>query len=211
MQGKKQTIEYAGVLFPSSGQEAARRATRKLNPTRKANERIVKVPLTAEQVQVLVDASLDGPERRIITLLLRTGMHPAVLARPKEYDLSMPRPGLLTWYRPKTRALCTWQVEERFAPMLSAVMEHDLGRSTRTYSNYVRRAAKRAGLGPVSALTLRHTSAILRLMAGESPQDVMKALQISSEVLWKHYGNLTGKDKRDLILEAARAAPKEDP
>ena len=198
------TIEYAGVLFPSSGQEAARRATPKRERTRKGNERIVKVPLTAEQAQLLVNATVDGPERRIVTLLLRTGMHPAVLARPQQYDLGMPRPGLLTWYRPKTRALCTWQVEEQFAPLVSAVLEHDLKKSTKTYSNIIRRVAKRAGLGPVTSLTLRHTSAVLRLLAGEDPQDVQKALQISTRVLWEHYGSVTGKEKRDFLQGAAK-------
>lgn len=152
-------------------------------------ERMVKNPLTPEQAAALIAAAPVGIAQRVVKLLIWTGMHPAVLAKPVKYEVQLSR-GNLTWFRPKTMKRCVFPVPPELEETVVVVLTSDLGKTTRTYQNYVYRAAKIAGLTDVSPLTLRHTAAILRLRNHEPPEAVMRSLRCSSEVLWGHYAQI---------------------
>ena len=157
-------------------------------------ERKVKIPLSPGDIEKLLGACRDERERRVIMIMLSTGMHPSVMADPEKYDMEITR-GMLTWNRPKTGKLCRWLVPDEMKGLVDAFLNEDLGYHRSTYWNIVRRVAKRAGLEHVSPLTLRHTATIESLKE-ESPEQVLLKIRCSPGVLWRTYANITGMNNR---------------
>jgi integrase len=161
---------------------------------KRRRERMVRNPLNQEQADKLLQSAPEGVIRRIVRLLLWTGMHPAVLSSPKHFELAISR-GNLTWLRPKTLKRCLFQIPSEMEETINTILHNDLGKSVRTYRNYIYTAARNAGLDDVSPLTLRHTATVLRLKHGERPEAVMNMLRCSSEVLWGHYAQVGNREE----------------
>lgn len=157
---------------------------------------MVRNPLNQEQADKLLQSAPEGVIRRIVRLLLWTGMHPAVLSDPKQFELAISR-GNLTWLRPKTLKRCLFQISPDMEETIDTILHNDLGKDVRTYRNYIYTAAKAAGLKDVSPLTLRHTATVLKLKKGARPEAVMRMLRCSSEVLWGHYAQIGSREEEE--------------
>jgi integrase len=162
---------------------------------------------------IKVDAQ-DGAVARIVSLMLATGMHSAVLADPKRHEVEVSR-GALTWLRPKTVKRCFWDIPENDGrgwlsgrALVDAVFRQDemgrptgdAGRTTRTYHRWITLAAKAAGLEDVSPLTLRHTAAVLMLQRTRDPVKVQETMRAGDAVLWRHYLKLVPNRELEIVM-----------
>ena len=168
---------------------------------KKVKPRKVKIPLPPEDVKKLLKHAKDGREKRIITVMLETGMHPAVISEPETYDMELVREKQLAWHRTKTYALCVWDFE-RFnwtcdgdiKELVQDFIQNDVGYDRSTYWRDVGRVAKRAGLKYVSPLTLRHTATV-ELLRRHPIETVKQIIQCSDEALWTTYAQVKHLDR----------------
>jgi len=163
-----------------------------------SKERKVKQPLNDKYVKQLLKTAI-GREKRIIQIMLETGMHPSVISDPAGHEMEIDKDRLV-WRRPKTFAFCVWEFEaEGFQrDIIDKFIKLDVGYRRETYWKDIKDASERAKLKYISPLTLRHTGVVRRFERGETPEQVQAIWRMSTDVLWGNYAKFMGIEvKRD--------------
>jgi integrase len=157
------------------------------------DEELARLPRGVHAVKE--DKTLLHPERveGYVKLILRTGMHPTVLAHPGEYNLRVearnPSRLTLSWDRPKKKGLdarCVAYLEAdkwRWVPsfLMGLKEEPDCEKSI---TRYIEMAGRKAGIpGTVSPRALRHTAIRLALDRGMSIADARDYFNVSTKIL----------------------------
>lgn len=158
-----------------------------------SKSRKVKIPLKPADIPKLLKNAKEGRQKRIITIMLETGMHPSVMANPEKYEMEIVR-GQLAWHRTKTYALCVWEFDGSMKPLIDEFIANDLGYDRSTYWKDVKKASNKANLRHVSPLTLRHTATI-ELLKKHSPETVKQITQVSDRTLWNCYAKVRHLDR----------------
>jgi integrase len=161
---------------------------------RKRKPRKVKIPLEPKYLSRLLNHLQDDRASRVVSIMLKTGMHPGVMANPEKYDMEIVR-GQLTWHRTKTLALCLWEFDGQDKQLVDDFLANDLGFDESTYWRDVGKVAARADLKYVSPLTLRHTAIIELLRANKTPEQVKQITQCEDETLWTYYARIKNLDR----------------
>jgi len=127
------------------------------------------------------------PERAVVCLLWRTGMHSSTLVGG-DFRLVC---NLVEWTRPKTGKRLSAAIPIADANLLERVIAAGLfPNTTRTLGRWVQRVGERAGYSQVCPLTLRHSRAIWLLDQKLPVNRVASLLGCSYAVLEKHYAQI---------------------
>lgn len=160
---------------------------------RRPGARTCIIDLSPQDAERLKQMAPEGRPKRIVTLMLATGIHPAVLHDPVKYKLEyLTGRRVLTWLRPKTMKRCVWKKPGESSDLenlVLAIMREDLGMSTRQYHHDVAMAGKAAGFENVTPLTLRNTGLPLALRVMDIAE-VQQIFQATTAVIWAHYGRV---------------------
>lgn len=173
-------------------------------------------PLERKEFDALVKAALtlSGVEERqasyatMLEALWALGCHPSVLARKgpereKHGPTFRQEPGVgwvCTWKRPKTSTWCSMPIETELKAKLAVYFDsiYQVGR-VRIY-RIVSEAGKKAGLGNVTPLTLRHTAGwrVFRLLG---PDTAKRSLGVGDRA-FEHYTALSDRGRLKALKEA---------
>lgn len=167
-----------------------------MRPKPKKGRKVVR-HLTDKELKQLLTAVDDGREKRILTVMLNTGMHPSVMAEPEKYEMELVNEVSLMWLRPKTYALCRWDFDDDKSMMtlVKTFTNNDVGYHRSVYHAIITAIAHKAGLKHISPITLRHTATVNLLKQGKTIEEVKKRIQCSEKVLWNHYAVLSGANQ----------------
>ncbi len=151
----------------------------------------MKLPPSGDQeefYEALLSACRTDPERGVVMLLWRTGMHASTLVGLK-YGLW--QDNTVTWRRPKTNKRLSATLPKSEARLIRKCESRGLlPNTTRTLGRWVQRIGLRAGYPGICPLTLRHSRAIFLLDKGMSINRVSSLLGCSWNVLEKHYAQI---------------------
>jgi integrase len=125
----------------------------------------------ADEAVRLCSACCTPREKRIVWVLLDTGLRLAELAALSKGDIDLRRSCLYAGTLPDRRAI---PLSARIEPLLASWFEeHDsLGLSARSIQRIIKDVGARAGLKGVGAEVLRHTFAVTKANAETPPVGV---------------------------------------
>ena len=145
-----------------------------------------------EFYEALLKHSRTAPERAVIMLLWRTGMHASTLCSGAYRLHGQASTGFIVdWRRPKTFKHLTANMRRSEARAVKHCLNAGtLPTTVRTLERWVQRVGERAGYTGICPLTLRHSRAIYLLDSGIPIHRVASLLGCSYEVLEKHYAQI---------------------
>lgn len=159
-----------------------------------------KLYLTVAQQRGLVSTDPQGKGAMLSKLMLSTGMHPAVISRPGQYQLQF-NIDYFSFKRPKSFAPVAghWSRAMR-NPRLLQQLSKSLGKSCRSYSEQLARHGVRCDLPQrLGALQLRHNYFKNRAILGVHPFDIAHGASTSLKTIMRHY--TVGMGERSTVSE----------
>lgn len=135
-------------------------------------------------------ATRSDPEKAVVALLWRTGMHSSTLVS-EQYRITWD--GTVEWVRPKTNKWLRAKTPVSEAgTILSCICAGSLPATQGILRRWVRAIGDRAGYAEekVSPLTFRHSRAVWLMDEGILPHRVAQLIGCSYRVLEKHYAQL---------------------
>jgi len=155
--------------------------------------------LTVKQQQDMLSTVHEGYEvpQLICTVILSTGMHPAVLSHPRRYSLTASE-DYYSYKRPKTFRPVhgAWSETVRALEPVKA-LPPNLGRSVQMYGRYVSDLAHASGIAWwVGPRCLRHTYFVNRARLNHNPYDISHSSATSMDVIYSYYTVGMGESKR---------------
>ncbi len=154
----------------------------------------MKLPPSGDQeefYEALLRACTVEPERSVIMLLWRTGMHASTLCGGDFRTISATNEAYIEWERPKTgksmRAVLPYA---EYRTIRRCKLAGLLPNTTRTLGRWVQRIGDRAGYPGTCPLTLRHSRAVWLLDNKMPINRVASLLGCSWQVLEKHYAQI---------------------
>jgi hypothetical protein len=159
-----------------------------------------KLYLGIAQQRALISTDPQGKGAMFSKLILSTGMHPAVISRPGQYQLQFNQ-DYYSYKRPKSYAPVAghWSRAMR-NPRLLLQLQRSLSKSCRSYSDQLARHGVRAGLPQrLGALQLRHNYFKNRAVLGMHPFDIAHGAGTSLKTIMRHY--TVGMGERQLLTD----------
>lgn len=146
----------------------------------------VKLPLSVPAQQKLVEAA-EGRERAMVLAFISTGMHPSVLAEPREHGLAW-NADTIGWKRPKTdtQVLMLLSRAMRESPVLT-----DLGRAKGLTRQRIHQLltdlGDQVGIHGTNPLALRHVHFCNRARLGHNAFDIANTAGTDLRTVYRFY------------------------
>jgi len=158
-----------------------------------------KFPLTVvQQKQLLEVVRKKGAETQetLLLLMLSTGMHPKVLAKPEKYHLEW-NENYLTWHRPKTHKTITtaWSKAMKSLKNLDERMDRLVGSTRQYYHQMLSYLGREAGVKGFCPLQARHTNFVNRARLGHNAFDIAQGAATDLTTVYDYYTIGMGESK----------------
>lgn len=157
---------------------------------------VLKEHLTAAQQNVVTAAAerigtYEGYNvREMILFMLRTGVHPSVLANKARSNLKVTEDGHVQWSRPKKRgghAITRVKVSKDIEPWVREFVLQEFPKYREWYWGLCKKVGREAGVPELSPMSLRHTFGTNLDELGFSPAEICSMMNASLPVVVKRY------------------------
>jgi integrase len=168
---------------------------RKRKNKRESKGAVLKEPLTPKQQEAVIKAAQDlgtfeGFNALHLTLfLLKTGIHPSVLANKQKSSLKTTEDEHIQWSRPKKSggyAITRVKISKDLKPWVYDFVLQEFPTYREWYWGFCKKLGKKAGIPELSPMSFRHTFGCNLDELGLAPSEIQALMNCSLPVLMRY-------------------------